>query len=422
MMRLRHIVQSAFCCLLCLTVCVVPALAGNEQYTDGFFYWSNGASVIGTDGTKSVDFLSGHFPASISADDGVNISNNYRNFTVYGSAVDFDASKYVSWSFPSMYVEVLFSVPAPLTVSVAGVSSSASPTVQGVLGLWALNPDGTTMSNGTMPFASRIDCVYDTVYVPTSGNKPTFTVSVGTYDVERYFGYRYYFDSFNATKTIKWDQWLMLLQSNFNGKLTFSDPDYVQGIFNEVTVNTGVLQEINGNLTEIQTSTAQIQNDVSEIKGGLQDSNSSIWGAFKDSVSGLFVPSAADLESVKGGFDQLAQDKLGGAYQTVELVDNGVQSIVNKFKNPGTSPGIEFPGISVPLGGNVGTVTLAASQTVTIPEEITGFLYPVSSVIIPAVCTIWTVRLGLDMVNCFMSGMSYGEFLHRHTDEEDDEV
>ena len=410
------------CCLLCLTVCVVPALAGNEQYTDGFLYWSNDAQIIGTDGTKTVDFLSGHFPATISADDGMDINNNYRNFTVYGSAVDFDGTKNVSWSFPSMYVEVLFSVTAPLTVSVAGVSSSVSPSVQGSLGLWFRNSDGTLSSNGTMPFASRIDCVYDTDYVSTSGNKPTFTVTSGTYDVERYFGYRYYFDSFSATKTVKSPQWLLLIKSNFNGRLTFSDPDYVHGIFNEVTVNTGVLQEINGTLTDIKTSSSVIQQDVTEIKNGLQDSNSSIWGAFKDSVSGLFVPSASDLAPAVNGLGELAAEKLGGAYQTVDLVNNGVQSVVNKFKNPGSNPGVEFPGISVPLGGDVGTVTLAASQTVTIPEQITNVLYPVAGVIIPIVCVIWTIRQCTDMVECFMSGMSYAEFLHRNSDEEDDEV
>ncbi len=196
----------------------------------------------------------------------------------------------------------------------------------------------------------------------------------------------------------------------------------MQSINDNVVVNTGILQEINGTLTEIKTSTATIQNDVSEIKNGLQDSNSSIWGAFKDSVSGLFVPSSADLEGVKNGFDQLAQEKLGGAYQTIELVDNGVQGVVNKLKNPGSSPGVEFPGISVPLGGDVGTVTLAASQTVTIPEQITSVLYPVAGVIIPIVCVIWTIRQCTDMVECFMSGMSYAEFLHRNSDKEDDEV
>ena len=182
------------------------------------------------------------------------------------------------------------------------------------------------------------------------------------------------------------------------------------------------LDEITGKLDTIESHTVSIDNNLSEIKNGLQDSNSSIWGAFKDSVSSIFVPSSSDLESVKDGFDQLAEEKLGGAYQTVDMVSGGVQSVTDKFKSPGSYPGVEFPGISVPLGGDVGTVTLAASQTVTIPERITDVLYPVLGVIIPIVCTIWTVRLGLDMVNCFMSGMSYGEFLHRHTDKGDDEV
>ena len=400
----------------------MPALAGNEQYTDGFFSWNDGAKIIGTDGTKTVDFLSGHFPASISSYDAQTLEENYRNFTVYGDPVDFDSSKTVSWSFSTLYVEVLFSVPSPLTVSVAGVSSSASPSVQGALGLWGLKPDGSTISSGTMPFAIQVFCVYDDEFVSTSGSSPTFTVQTGTYDVERYFGYRYYFGSFSDTKSINNAQWQLILMSNFNGRLTFSNPDYVHGVFNQVTVNTGVLQEINGKLTEIQTSSTQIQSDVSEIKNGLQDSNSSIWQSFKDSVSGLFVPSSADLEGVINGFDQLAQDKLGGAYQTIDLVNGGVQSVVNKIKNPGDSPGVEFPGISVPLGGDDGTVTLAASQTVTIPEKIANVLYPVSGVIIPIVCVIWTIRQCTDMVECFMSGMSYAEFLHRNSDEEDDEV
>ena len=118
----------------------------------------------------------------------------------------------------------------------------------------------------------------------------------------------------------------------------------------------------------------------------------------------------------------MASEKLGGANQAVEIVNSGVQSVTNKLKNPGNSPGVEFPGISVPLGGDVGTVTLAASQTVTIPEEITSVLYPVAGVIIPIVCVIWTIRQCTDMVECFMSGMSYAEFLHRNSDQEDEEV
>lgn len=410
------------CCLLCLTVCAVPALAGNEQYTDGFLYWSNDASILLYDGVNMLNILDGHFPASISADNGETINDNYRNFVIRGTPIDVHTSSNVLWGSRNMYVEVLFSVPGPLTVTVGGVTSSLQGSVMGYLQLVGVNSSGDYVYTGDTVYSSRIDCVYDSDYVSTAGGPTSFKVTSGTYDVKRYFGYRYYFDTFEETKNSILPKWLLALSSNFNGKLSFSDPNYVQGIYDEVTVNTGILQEINGTLTDIKISTATIQNDVSEIKVGLQDSNSGIWGAFKESVSGLFVPSANDLAGVKDGFDQLAQDKLGGAYQTVDMVSGGVQSVSDKFKNPGSSPGVEFPGISVPLGGDVGTVTLAASQTVTIPEKMTEVLYPVAGIIIPIVCTIWTVRLGLDMVNCFMSGMSYGDFLHRHTDEEDNEV
>ena len=246
----------------------------------------------------------------------------------------------------------------------------------------------------------------------TNSEIPSIPAWSGT--VNRYFSVRYTFNSTVENPSSFWGVTPLM-----------------QVILTDFTVNNQVtvLDEIQVSVTNIQglvTSTKNVviamQQDVFEIKDGLQDSNSGIWQSFKDSVSGLFVPSSRELEVVKNGFDQLAQEKLGGAYQTVELVDNGVQSVVDKFKNPGSSPGVEFPGISVPLGGDVGTVTLAASQTVTIPEKITNVLYPVAGVIIPIVCVIWTIRQCTDMVECFMSGMSYAEFLHRNSDEEDEEV
>ena len=239
--------------------------------------------------------------------------------------------------------------------------------------------------------------------------------------VEGYFSIRYTFTSDCSDGT---------LYAGFEPSLVIGIPNLT--VENQVTVLDEILlsvKNIEGDITSIKSSVTNIEqgvvnlnSTVTDMSTQLQDSNSGIWQSFKESVSSVFVPSAGDLEVVKNGFDQLAQDKLGGAYQTVELVDNGVQSVVNKFKNPGSNPGVEFPGISVPLGGDVGTVTLAASQTVTIPEQITSVLYPVAGVIIPIVCVIWTIRQCTDMVECFMSGMSYAEFLHRNSDEEDEEV
>lgn len=395
-------------------------MAGNDQYTDGFFYWSNGAEVNLTGGGQTVNLLNGYFPASISSDDANALNEPYRNFRIYGNPFSFSSAVAPTFSFNTFYVEVLFGVPAPLTVTIAPNESTAQLYTSCYLDCQGL--DGKVWkSGGEIAYCQKSDWVCDDKYY--SNSEGTFqSMTAGTYDVKRYFGYRFYFDNFSNVKTLSAEKWRLLMAVSNHGLYSFSAPDYVQGIFDEVTVNTGILQEINGTLTEIKTSTATIQSDVSEIKGNLQDSNSSIWGAFKDSLTGLFVPSSAELEGVRGGFDQLAQDKLGGAYQSFNTVLAGVETVHNKIKNPGSNPGVEFPGISVPLGGDVGTVTLAASQTVTIPEKITEVLYPVSGVIIPIVCVIWTIRQCTDMVECFMSGMSYAEFLHRNSDEEDDQV
>ena len=311
------------------------------------------------------------------------------------------------------FIEILFNATKPVNLSVTTSN-------QGYLQVGHTIPslDRKALFGS---YLKSVQFICDSNYYPcTVGTSSLFNVPVGDYRVARYFGYRFVFDYHRYSFVTDNDATFLLRLSDNS---VFSLTDWANGdIVGAIDINTGVLQEINGNVSEIKTQLTQLNRDVSEIKDGLQDSNSSIWGAFKDSVSGLFVPSSADLEGVKGGFDQLAQEKLGGAYQTVELVDNGVQSVVDKFKNPGSSPGVEFPGISVPLGGDVGTVTLAASQTVTIPEQITNVLYPVAGVIIPIVCVIWTIRQCTDMVECFMSGMSYAEFLHRNSDEEDEEV
>ena len=75
-----------------MTVCAVPALAGNEQYPDGFFYWGPGAYVNVTANGQTVDMLSGHFPASISQEDISTVDSNFRSYVVKGAWVDFGSA------------------------------------------------------------------------------------------------------------------------------------------------------------------------------------------------------------------------------------------------------------------------------------------------------------------------------------------
>ena len=395
-------------------------MAGNEQYTDGFFYWDNTGYVNVSIGSQTVNLLNGYFPATVSVTDGKPVDNLERDFIVSGKFYKFSSFSQPKFDIPNMYVEILFPVPAPLTVTLSPNQGNSQINVFSRLGaMW----NNSTASSLTIVKASNIFSVYDSQYIEcTKGSSDVFYAPSGNYDVKKYFGFKYVFPATSYTAPVANDTWGLQVISEMFGNYSFTDPNYVQGIYDEVQVNTGVIQEINGTLKDIKTNTSWIMMDVSEINMGLNDSNSGIWNSFKKSLNSLFVPSVNDITGVKNGFDQLAQDKLGGAYQTIDLVNGGVQSVVNKLKNPGSNPGVEFPGISVPLGGDVGTVTLAASQTVTIPEQITNVLYPVAGVIIPIVCVIWTIRQCTDMVECFMSGMSYAEFLHRNSDEEDDEV
>lgn len=211
---------------------------------------------------------------------------------------------------------------------------------------------------------------------------------------------------------------------------TVSDKiDIIEGQIDEVT---GQLEEIHTTVVDIQEGVGQIVEQIDHISGTvdnidstvtdtsnqLKDPNSSIWQAAGSAISGviedLFVPSQEDITEVKQGFDELAKDKLGGAYTAMETVDDTIRDVTNKLNSPNPDVAIEFPGISVPLGGDVGTVVLAERQFVTLPTELTAILHPLAGTIFSIVCGLGTFNVLKDMVECFLSGFSYAGYLHRN--------
>ena len=160
MMQLRHIVRSVLCCLLCLTVCVIPAFASNNSdYTEGFIYPSDGTGITVSDGTTTIRPLEGYFPATFNYIEGNPINDNYRNFQIVGNYFNMDQTADVSWSVQLSYIEVLFPVPAPLTVTVSGFSTELPAHTSGYLMLKAASPSGDDIFNGKDLFASFVQCV-----------------------------------------------------------------------------------------------------------------------------------------------------------------------------------------------------------------------------------------------------------------------
>lgn len=188
-------------------------------------------------------------------------------------------------------------------------------------------------------------------------------------------------------------------------------------VIDEIKVVQSQLDDISGNVTILSET-------VIDMRDQLEDPESNIWQAagqaIKDSFTSLFVPSQTEIEEVKQGFDDLAKDKLGGAYTAMETVDQTITQVNDKLNNPSAAEGVEFPGISVPLGGDVGTVTIVEPQMVTLPLQLTSILHPVAGTIISIVVGLGTFNTLKDMVECFLSGYSYSEFLHRSKVRDDE--
>lgn len=405
MMRLRHTVQSVLCCLLCLTVCAVPALAVKLDTIGGVVISQQNTFAITYQtysGTTSTVYPFNSAPASFEFADGTYI---YR----WESDLPYDyAFDRVSKGGKVFEVQINVADRTGNPVDVSFDSFSALP-------LATSAADSAWKMNGKCEFLVDNEVQWSTTV--SNDFMPAAPAWAGP--VEGYFTIRYTFTSDCKNGTF---------YAGYEPQLLVSIPNLT--VENQVTVLDEILisvKNIEGDITSIKSSVTNIEQGVVDLNSTVMDmstqlhnSNSGIWNSFKKSLNSMFVPSEGDITSVKDGFDQLAQDKLGGAYQSFDTVIDGVQTVNNKFKNPGISPGVEFPGISVPLGGDVGTVTLAASQTVMLPEKITGVLYPVAGVIIPIVCAIWTIRQCLEMLEYFMSGMSYAEYHNRYLHEEDE--
>lgn len=194
--------------------------------------------------------------------------------------------------------------------------------------------------------------------------------------------------------------------------------DSVDNIGSSITDIGNDVGDIKATVENIQGGVVEINGTVTDMKEQLEEPDSPIWSAagekISDTLTDLFVPDPQELADVKQGFDNLAKDKLGGAYTAMETVDDAVKDVSNKLHSPNSGVAVRFPGISVPLGGEVGTVELARSQPVIIPTELTAILHPLAGTIFSFICGFGTLNVLKDMVECFLSGYSYAEYIHRN--------
>lgn len=175
--------------------------------------------------------------------------------------------------------------------------------------------------------------------------------------------------------------------------------------------------EISTTVKNIEEGIIDINGNLVDMKDQLSNPDSSIWSAgssaIGEKVGDLFTPSADDLTTATDALKDTMTDKLGGAYDAVEAVTGAGEQMRDKLKNPTPSQSITFPGISVPSAGMVEGFTILPSMEVTLPPKLTAVLQPVAGAIVCVLVGMYTLSSLKDMVVCFMSSMSYAEYVHR---------
>lgn len=419
---------------LCLIVCVLPVSAADEEYDVGnasgaaatssmlFFYVeTNTTSASNRNNFFGVTDDTTEHPILVSMNDGTWVHES-------------DVVRVRRAGLGSGYIEYIFSMPSE------GVLTFTEDDPTYYASLLQDNSQKTILYefDENLEIEFYIDGVLQGTYSISSG------VPLGDYDVSQRFSFRILSND-GVTTTYIGDTGLdatLMVELQMNGYFTYdaggivpdptdptdpNDPSDPSGggsgsqdlteVIESIEVVQGHLEEINGNIVEIKDTVDTIRVQIQDTKEQLEDPTSPIWEAAGEAIGnaleGLFVPSEDDIADVKQGFDDLAEEKLGGAHTAMQIVDDTFTQVNDKLNNPSAAEGIQFPGISVPLGGDIGVVELAPAQMVTLPLELTSILHPVAGTIVSIICGLGTFNVLKDMVECFLSGFSYSEFLHR---------
>lgn len=168
----------------------------------------------------------------------------------------------------------------------------------------------------------------------------------------------------------------------------------------------------------ISDSVVSIDKNLNIVKNQLSNPSSPIWqsgaGAISNKIKDLFTPSAGTLTTATEQLKETVKDKLGGAYDAVDAVTAAGGQLKDKLNSPTASESITFPGISLPAAGAVEAITILPSMEVSLPPKLTAVLQPVAGSIVCILVGLYTFSSLKDMVVCFMSSMSYAQYVHRN--------
>lgn len=227
-------------------------------------------------------------------------------------------------SVPSCYIDLTFDVSGayPGTESVEFWG-----TFDGRLGAWS---SGGELS--TTPYKYSLLVNGQVVADYTDGGSFSYTDTLDVGESVTSFSVRYYYSqyfdlgAFSIPDTIRT---LYINPGSVETNVSMSDQGFFDSLFSWLS---GIRDGITGVASSISSGFGNLINSITQLPSKIADV-----------VKGLFVPSDAQIEELKTGFNNLLETKLGFVYQAASLVDGVVVAVFDACDNPDSDVAFTIP-------------------------------------------------------------------------------
>lgn len=156
----------------------------------------------------------------------------------------------------------------------------------------------------------------------------------------------------------------------------------------------GLLQTIINGITDLFTAITHLPVQIAN--------------AIKDMLSSLFVPTQAQLTTLKTNFQHLLETKFGFIYQAFQMLDTAWQELVDGWKGHGDYKFI-FPGITVPVNGE--TFVICEPIELDTNNELFSVLRGAAGTIVSFMCVLGSIHSFETMFIAIVSGKNYFDYI-----------
>lgn len=294
-------------------------------------------------------------------------------------------------------VNINSSLASTLRGSTQFVAYLASEPIKGTGAGWI---EGSLVSPATWTYTVEQSGAHEKITKSGSGNKITFDL----FDLDGIF-----------SLTIKWDFGVRSMKiPNFSG-----DTVYL-GFRTNTTVYTGTATSDNAKQDQVIDGINESNSLLSDVSNGI----TSVWQAIvnlpskiAESIKGLFIPDEAQINILRGKWQEFLTTKMGFIYQMFQWVDTFFDGIIDNLSGDDTGA-FEIPVFPAFEAG--GETVQLWSEPLTVDFSDNAFVQTLQPIACPFILGVTAYHLWFamsDLMECFFAGKSYRDYSHRREDE-----